>query len=119
MVKKKKEKRRRPECVRERKQGEGVGGVGQVAGDQVIGQLTPDHNRAAVLNELIRPKPSHSGYVLCLNSGSASFEGLGLCGLRRRVLQRDLVNLVSRLEHFLVASPDILPLRHDFCRPGL
>ena len=22
------------------------------------------------------------------------------------------------LEHFLVASPDVLPLRHDFCRPG-
>ena len=34
--------------------------------------------------------------LLCLNSGSASSEGLGLCGLWRRVLQRDLVNLVSR-----------------------
>ena len=29
--------------------------------------------------------------MLCLNSGSASSEGPDLCGLRRRVLQRDLV----------------------------
>ena len=35
-------------------------------------------------------------YLLCLNSGSASFEGPGICGLRRRVLQRDFVNHVSR-----------------------
>ena len=25
---------------------------------------------------------------------------------------------VEPLEHFLVASPDVLPLRHDFCCPG-
>ena len=25
---------------------------------------------------------------------------------------------VQPLEHFLVASPDVLPLRHHFCRPG-
>ena len=31
----------------------------------------------------------------CLSSEFASSEGLGLCGLWRRVLQRDLVNLVS------------------------
>ena len=35
-------------------------------------------------------------HLLCLSSGSASFEGIGLCGFRRQVLWRDLVNRVSR-----------------------
>ena len=40
-------------------------------------------------------RKSDSSRMLCLSSGSASSEGLALCGLGRRVLQRDLVNLVS------------------------
>ena len=43
-----------------------------------------------------RQKLTSLGYLLCFNSGSASFEGLGLCGLRRQVLRTDLVNLISR-----------------------
>ena len=60
--------------------------------------------------------------LLCLYSGSASIEGPGLCGrvllwYLRRPRQLLLDVTVSPLEHFLVASPDVLPLRHDFCRP--
>ena len=38
-------------------------------------------------------------YLLCLNSGSASFEGPSLCGPRRWVLGRDLVNPINRCEN--------------------
>ena len=36
--------------------------------------------------------------MLCLNSGSASFKGPDLCGLRRQVLRRDLVDCVNRCQ---------------------
>ena len=61
----------------------------------LFGFKTP---RAAFIGLIVAPPPKLCPGViqlLWLNWRSASFEGLGLCGLRRRVLQRDLVNLVS------------------------
>ena len=51
--------------------------------------------------------------LLCLNSGSASFEGPGLCGLRRRVLCRDPVNCVSCCEMGRSSLRSISWLRHQ------
>ena len=55
--------------------------------------------------------------LLYLNSGSASFKGLGLCGLRRRVLRRDLVNRVSRCQMGRSRLWSISWLRHQMFYP--
>ena len=57
--------------------------------------------RESTWNQLVQFCEGGEKQLLCVSSGlrplkDSAFEGLGLCGLWRRVLQRDLVNLVSR-----------------------
>ena len=54
---------------------------------------------------------------LCFSSGSASSGGLGLCGLWRRVLQRNLVKLVSRCPMGRSSLWSISWLRHQMFYP--
>ena len=61
------------------------------------------------------PSQSVLTHMLCLNSGSASSEGVGLCGLRRRVLQRDLV--ISRCYMWRSSLWSISWLRHQMFYP--
>ena len=57
-------------------------------------------------------------HLLCLNSGSASFEGPGLCGLWRRVLQRPgcVTRCFTLTSWFLPLRPTTVTIYATWCR---